>query len=155
MAATQRVRRKSPAVSSNGRSNWLFRFLRRFRTKAAPKKTGAFGERLAARHLERNGYRVLARNYGVKGGEADIVATDGQSIVVVEVKTRRSLGFGTPAQAVTARKRQRVLLAGQIYCRRHGHSISRLRGDVVSIMLRGGKGRAEIRHYVGALGLEC
>ncbi len=136
------------------KSEWLGRLLEKLKVRVAPGKIGALGERLAARHLENKGYRVLARNYSVKGGEADILAAHEGLIVVIEVKTRRSVRFGTPAQAVTARKRRRVLLAGQIYCRRNGHSLSRLRGDVVSVMFRPGNGDPEIRHYVGVLGFE-
>ena len=135
-------------------SAWLGRLFEKLKARVTPGKVGALGERLAARHLEEKGYRVLERNFSVRGGEADILAAHGGLIVVVEVKARRSVRFGTPAQAVTARKRRRVLLAGQIYCRKNGHSLSRLRGDVVSVMFRRGREEPEIRHYVGVLGFE-
>ncbi len=90
----------------------------------------------------------------MKGGEADILAADAGRIVVVEVKTRRSTAFGTPAEAVTARKRRRVLLAGQVFCRRNGYSLARLRGDVVAVMCDGTASHPSIRHYKGVLGRE-
>jgi putative endonuclease len=136
------------------RSVWLGRLLEKLKARVAPGRIGTLGERLAAHHLEDKGYQVLARNYSVRGGEADILAAHQGLIVVIEVKARRSVRFGTPAQAITARKRRRVLLAGQIYCRRNGHSLSRLRGDVVSVMFHRGKREPEIRHYVGVLGYE-
>ena len=123
----------------------------RFRESLSPGRLGPSGEELAARHLKGLGYRILARNYRVKGGEADILAADGGRIVVVEVKTRRSTAFGTPAEAVTPRKMRRVLLAGQVFCRRNGYSLSRLRGDVVAVMYDAASASPHIRHYEGAL----
>ena len=60
---------------------------------------GRLGERLAAEHLERLGYRILARNHRTRYGELDLVAADEQTLVFCEVKTRR-LGSGTPWDAL-------------------------------------------------------
>ncbi len=135
-----------------GAPRLVSRLWERARAGVSPGRLGARGEELAARHLKGLGYRILARNYRVKGGEADILAADGGRIVVVEVKTRRSTAFGTPAEAVTPRKTRRVLLAGQVYCRRHGFSLSHLRGDVVAVTYDGTSPLPRIRHYEGALG---
>ncbi len=131
--------------------SFVARLWERLRESLSPGRLGPRGEELAARHLKGLGYRILARNYRVKGGEADILAADGGRIVVVEVKTRRSTSFGTPAEAVTPRKMRRVLLAGQVFCRRNGYSLSRLRGDVVAVMYDGVSASPDIRHYEGAL----
>lgn len=69
---------------------------------------GAFGEDLAADHLRRDGMRVLERNWRCEVGELDIVAQDRGVIVFCEVKTRRSLRFGTPMQAIDDAKAQRI-----------------------------------------------
>lgn len=75
---------------------------------------GRYGERVARRHLEERGWTVLDTNWRGKDGELDIVAVDGDVLVVVEVKTRTGLGYGHPAEAVTARKLARVKrLTGQ------------------------------------------
>ena len=60
---------------------------------------GRYGERVAVRHVEARGWRVLDTNWRGSEGELDIVALDGDVLVVVEVKTRSSLGFGHPAEA--------------------------------------------------------
>lgn len=69
---------------------------------------GRAGEDRAAAYLEKRGWRVLERNWRCRQGELDIVALDGDELVVVEVKTRRSLGFGHPLEAVDGRKRARL-----------------------------------------------
>jgi putative endonuclease len=75
---------------------------------------GRYGERVALRHVEARGWQVLDTNWRGKDGELDIVALDGDVLVVIEVKTRSSLGFGHPAEAVTPRKLARIKrLTGQ------------------------------------------
>ncbi len=73
------------------------------------RKLGYSGEGLAARYLEKNGYKVLCRNYTVRGGELDLVACDKKYIVFVEVKTRSSDNFGRAGEAVDLRKVQRMV----------------------------------------------
>lgn len=68
---------------------------------------GRTGERLACEHLERLGYRVVARNYRTRWGELDVVAATAREIVFCEVKTRRS-GSGSPLEAIRAGKRRQV-----------------------------------------------
>lgn len=75
---------------------------------------GRYGERVARQHLEERGWTVLDTNWRGTDGELDIVAVDGDVLVVVEVKTRSGVGYGHPAEAVTARKLARVKrLTGQ------------------------------------------
>jgi len=69
---------------------------------------GAYGERLAARCLVESGMQILDRNWRCDQGEIDIVAMDGTCLVIVEVKTRRSLAFGSPVEAVSAVKAARL-----------------------------------------------
>ena len=109
--------------------------------------TGRRGERLAEDHLKAKGYAILARNYRVRGGEADLVARLGATVVVVEVKTRRSRRFGAPEAAVTRTKVARVLAAGRVFCRRHGIPQADLRGDVVAVEWPPGAASPTIRHY--------
>ena len=67
---------------------------------------GRLGERMAARHLKKQGMKILYRNFRAPhGGEVDIVARDGQVLVFIEVKTRTSDKFGRPADAVDMDKR--------------------------------------------------
>jgi putative endonuclease len=75
---------------------------------------GRYGERVALRHVEARGWTVLDTNWRGKDGELDIVALDGDVLVVIEVKTRTGVGYGHPAEAVTARKLARIKrLTGQ------------------------------------------
>ncbi len=88
------------------------RLFRRFVRRRPPHlRLGARGERIAARELRRSGYRIVARNYRPgrrrRDAELDIVAWEGRTLAVVEVKTRRG-GFGDPAERVDAEKRERI-----------------------------------------------
>jgi putative endonuclease len=70
---------------------------------------GARGEKLACRYLRRNGYKILYRNFrGRSGGEIDIVARDGDTLVFIEVKTRSREDFGRPLEAIGTDQQQRI-----------------------------------------------
>jgi len=68
---------------------------------------GPLGERLAAEHLERMGYRVIERNHRTRFGEIDVIAVDGETLVFCEVKSRRT-GGGSPWESLHQRKRRQV-----------------------------------------------
>lgn len=119
--------------------------------RSSPSEVARRGEKAAALYLEGQGYRIVARNYRVPGGEADLMALRGDLLVVVEVKARTGTRFGPPEAAVDARKSRRVLRAGRIYARRNGFSLSRLRGDVVAVLFPTEGGQAQIRHYENVL----
>jgi putative endonuclease len=115
---------------------------------------GRFGEQRAVEHLEAAGLEILDRNWRCRAGELDIVARDGAQLVFVEVKTRSSLAFGAPAEAVDRVKsaRLRELALRWIMAQRElGVSMfwETLRFDVVSVV----RGRAglEIAHLTGVL----
>jgi uncharacterized protein (TIGR00252 family) len=76
---------------------------------------GRDSEAEAARHLQRAGYRIVARNYRTPFGEIDLVAYDGAVLAFIEVKARRSERFGTPHAAVTADKRRRLTRVALAY----------------------------------------
>ncbi|MBH5337233.1 YraN family protein [Streptomyces pactum] len=78
------------------------------RPGSARQALGRYGERLAARTLTEAGMTVLARNWRCRAGEIDILARDGDTLVVCEVKTRRASPFEHPLAAVTTRKTQRL-----------------------------------------------
>jgi putative endonuclease len=92
---------------------------------------GDEGERAAARHLRRRGLRVITRNYRTPRGEIDLIARDGDTLVFVEVKTRRA---GHPAEAVTPEKQRRLSLAALTFLRRFGLLEQRCRFDVVAVV---------------------
>ena len=117
---------------------------------------GSYGERMAVRYLTDRGVEVLDRNWRCDLGEVDIVALDGGSLVVCEVKTRRSTSFGQPIEAVDYRKlaRLRRLAAAWLAERRAVgepvHGVVGVRVDVVGV-LRPRRGPCRIEHVVGAL----
>lgn len=99
---------------------------------------GKIGEDLACCELRRRGYQILARRYRRMGGELDIVARDGRTLVFVEVKARAGGAFGEPAEAVTPTKRRRMTQVALEYASRHRLTNCPCRFDVVSISIRGG-----------------
>jgi len=95
---------------------------------------GAAGEDAAARWLRDRGYLILACGFRARCGEIDLVAQDGATIVFAEVKTRTSALFGTPAEAVTARKRARIVRAAALYLLAAGWSERACRFDVLAVV---------------------
>jgi putative endonuclease len=116
---------------------------------AAKDAVGRYGEDVAARHLLEAGFDVLARNWRCSAGEIDIVARDGDVVVICEVKTRSSLAYGLPAEAVTAKKAARLRELALWWLREHPAGGSPVRFDVVSV-LRSARGAASVQHLRGA-----
>jgi putative endonuclease len=111
---------------------------------------GAYGERLAARYLTEVGMTILDRNWRCDQGEIDIVAMDDACLVIVEVKTRRSLSFGSPVEAVTAVKAARLRRLAGCWIADHRSlidSVADVRIDVIGI-LRPTRGPAQVEHLV-------
>ncbi len=101
----------------------------------APVPAGISGERIAAKHLELHGWQILATRYGANGGEVDIVAREGETIVFAEVKTRRARRGASPAEAVDRSKRRRIALAAEAYAAEHGCGDAACRFDVVEVLV--------------------
>lgn len=99
---------------------------------------GRRGELLAAEYLENKGYTVLDRNWRSGHKELDLVARSGNTLVVVEVKTRGSARFGNPEDAVDMRKIRRLVLATDAYLRLKCLDMN-VRFDIVTIIDSGGK----------------
>jgi len=110
----------------------------------ARQSLGKHGEDLACRELERRGYTIVARRYRTRGGEIDIIARDGRTLVFVEVKARESRAFGAAAEAVTAFKQRRITDLARDYMMRHHVTDCPCRFDVVSIHLDSGDPIVEI-----------
>lgn len=81
---------------------------------------GARGEDQAADYLARQGLRVVARNFRVRGGEIDLICQDGAEWVFVEVRLRSGRGYGGAAASITAAKQARLALAARHYLARQG-----------------------------------
>lgn len=104
---------------------------------------GKIGESLAVTHLEARGCRILARNYRAGRGEIDLIVRDGQFIVFVEVKTRRSLKFGVPQAAVTRQKQRQISKIALTYLQSKNLWDTPCRFDVIGIHL---SHRSELLH---------
>jgi len=118
---------------------WWLRFCRASRVMTyARVALGKSGEDLACRELERRGYAILARRYRRRGGEIDIVARDGPTLVFVEVKARDGHEFGDASEAVTALKQRRMTRLALDYLLRNRLSDCPCRFDVVSIHFEAG-----------------
>ena len=99
----------------------------------ARRKLGNEGEELAARFLKGKKYKILDRQYRTKFGEIDLVARDGREIVFVEVKTRQTLEFGHPEEAVHPIKLAHMSAAGEAYLSEKRKEAVAHRYDVVAI----------------------
>ena len=105
---------------------------------------GKAGEDLAAHFLEQSGLKILERNFRFERGEIDLIAEEGEELVFVEVKARRSNAFGAPEDAVTEKKQEQVHAVAEGYLFIHDIDDRPCRFDIVAIEYR--KGTAEIRH---------
>ncbi|MDR3068610.1 MAG: YraN family protein [Cellulomonas sp.] len=111
---------------------------------------GRFGEQVAADHLTAAGLEVLDRNWRCDVGEIDLVAADGDELVVVEVKTRRSVAYGTPAEAVTWRKLARLRRLAAAWLVAHDARPRSVRIDVVAVTVSG-RGAPQVEHLIGVV----
>ncbi|WP_376794588.1 YraN family protein [Thermogemmatispora sp.] len=112
---------------------------------------GQAGERLAAAALRQRGYQICEQNFRCRVGEIDLVACEGEELVFVEVKTRRGSSWGLPEEALTPRKRRKLIEVAAHYLELHGAYGRPWRIDVVAIQLSG-TGRLEaLRIHRGAV----
>ncbi|MGZ0152621.1 YraN family protein [Kribbella sp. WER1] len=95
---------------------------------------GRYGEDLAARYLSDAGFAVLERNWRCALGEIDIVAREGDTLVVCEVKTRRGLNYGSPAESITYRKLATLRRLAGRWLQTHELRPAEIRIDVISIL---------------------
>ncbi len=109
---------------------------------------GDYGEAIAGRYLRDLGMQVLDRNWRCRWGEIDIVARDGDCLVVCEVKTRRGVHFGTPIEAVTRAKLARLRRLAALWLAEHELGFDDVRVDVIGV-LRPPSGPAQVEHLRG------
>lgn len=118
-------------------------------------KLGTRGEELAEALLLRQGYTLVARNYRCPYGEVDRVMDDRGTLVFVEVKTRRGVGFGPPAENITAFKRRQITRTALNFLQEHeSWGESPCRFDAVEVLLVDGA-PPEVRHLPGVFEAEA
>lgn len=95
---------------------------------------GSNGEELAARYLTDSGMCIIDRNWRCPEGEIDLVAVDGATLVIVEVKTRSSLAFGHPLEAISPAKLARLHVLAGVWVRANARYFTHRRIDAVSVL---------------------
>ncbi|MDP1710037.1 MAG: YraN family protein [bacterium] len=106
--------------------------------KSQNKSFGKRGEQIASELLIGNGYKIIDKNFSGRFGEIDIIAIDGQTLVFVEVKTRKNRRFGLPQEAVTRSKLGKIKKTAEYYSLLHPELPKKLRIDVVALILNDG-----------------
>ena len=117
----------SPVFQTSQRHN-LSREMRR-------RDTGILGEKLAKDFLKKRGYHIWETNYRCPEGEIDIVAKQRDYLVFIEVRTKRSLEFGSPEESITQAKKERMRAAASYYRQAHQNLPQLWRIDVVAVEL--------------------
>jgi len=107
-------------------------------------KKGRVGEALAEKFLKKNKYKIIEKNFRTRFGEIDIIAVDHGALVFVEVKARSGARFGSPMEAVGARKQSHLTLAANIYMEERGIFDKAVRFDVVGILGEGRDAKIEL-----------
>ncbi|MFQ5611396.1 MAG: YraN family protein [Anaerolineae bacterium] len=115
-------------------------------------RTGRRGEDLAVDYLRRQGYEIVVRNWRCRAGEMDIVARQGQMLVFVEVRARRSRRLGTPEESITPAKQARLIEVAQSYLQETGSEAAPWRIDVVAVLLDERGQAARLNHIEYAVG---
>lgn len=98
------------------------------------RRSGTLGEDLACAYLKNQGFTILDRNYARAGGEIDIIAQEGAAVAFIEVKARKTVCYGTPAEAVTPAKQKRILRTALLYAAEHNFEDVPLRFDVLEVL---------------------
>jgi putative endonuclease len=114
-------------------------------------RIGKWGEDIAAKYLEENGYRILQRNFRTHYGELDLIVEKLEVIHFVEVKTRTGLTYGLPEEAVTAAKRAHLLRAVQSYWLTSDQPEGDWQVDVIAVLGRPADKDIQIEHFENAL----
>lgn len=125
------------STNSGNMSAWMY---------VTANRLGQLGEKLAARHLEKQGFTIRDTNFRCPYGEIDIVAEKDNCLVFFEVRARSGSGFGTPEESVTETKKQHLIATAQTYLQQHADAPPNWRIDVVAVEIdhRGKLQRLEI-----------
>ena len=112
------------------------------------KALGNRGEDIAAQYLQQQGYRILHRNFRSRYGEVDIICAYQGILVFVEVKTRTSIAFGSPEEAITPTKQAHIRKVALTYLDSYSQVFREIRFDVIGILMEGGQ--PHINHLMAA-----
>jgi len=105
---------------------------------------GRFGEDLAFKKIKRLGYKKIIRNYHCSVGEVDLIAKDEDTLVFIEIKTRKGKSTGYAKEAVNARKRKQLSKVALFYMKSNDCTEAKARFDVIAISIKDGKPQIEV-----------
>lgn len=108
------------------------------------KLLGAFGEDMACSYLESKGYKMIERNFSCRAGEVDIIGIDGDTIAFIEVKSRTSVDYGNPSEAVSRSKQSKIVKTALFYMTIHNLFDYMCRFDVIEVLTDGTKEKTNI-----------
>lgn len=117
------------------------------RIKLNKQALGKLGEQKACKYLTTKGYYILENNFRCKMGEIDIIAKDKNEIVFVEVKTRKSIKYGMPSEAINYNKRKHIYNAARYYILKNNLQTDAIRFDAIEVLL---KDKFYLHHIKGA-----
>ena len=110
-------------------------------------KKGRIGEQIACEYILSRGYQILERNFRLKIGEIDIIATKDNLLVIIEVKSRSNINYGYPYESVNKKKQDKIIKTALYYVKLHCLKNAQLRFDIIEVYL--GK-ENKINHYKNA-----
>ncbi|MBE7029535.1 MAG: YraN family protein [Ruminococcaceae bacterium] len=99
------------------------------------REKGYLGESIASLYLSLKGYKILKRNYTLKGGEIDIIASKNDEIVIIEVKTRKNDNFGAPKEAVDKNKAKHIIYGAKVFLNKNFLFDKKVRFDIIEVYL--------------------
>ena len=105
---------------------------------------GKYGEDVAERYLKQKGYKIIERDFSCRQGELDIVATNNEYLIFIEVKTRSNFLYGKPAKLVGKTKQNHMYKVAKYYLHIHSLEDKFIRFDVIEVFID--KGLAKVNH---------
>ena len=114
------------------------------------KATGKLGEQIAADFLSRKGYTIITRNFQTRSGEIDIIARDGDTLVFIEVKTRKNEKFGKPIEQIDEKKANRIRITAEEYIVKQNCKNMDCRLDAISVNMDGETHDFHVEHFINS-----
>ncbi len=119
--------------------------------KTHTRAKGSRGEDIAVKHLKKNGYKIIERNWRHHSGEIDVIAKDGKTLVFIEVKMRNTTTHGAPSEAVTDQKMRKISMAAGFYIASHYGKEIPMRFDIVEVYPLNDQNNTGFKKFLSAI----